>query len=85
MSWQTTIDSAGRLVLPKAIRDRLGLRPDIPVRLDLRDGHVVLSPAAGLPVLRDECGILVVADWVKAEDADHRSLRDERLEHLSRP
>ena len=42
---QTTIDSAGRIVIPKAIRERLGLVPGEPLELREREGHLEIEPA----------------------------------------
>jgi AbrB family looped-hinge helix DNA binding protein len=41
-----TIDSAGRLVVPKAIRDEAELRPNIPLTIRCRDGRIEIEPAA---------------------------------------
>jgi AbrB family looped-hinge helix DNA binding protein len=41
-----TIDSAGRLVVPKAIRDQAELRPDMPLTILCRDGRIEIEPAA---------------------------------------
>jgi AbrB family looped-hinge helix DNA binding protein len=41
-----TIDSAGRLVVPKAIRDAAELRPDMPLTIRCRDGRIEIEPAA---------------------------------------
>jgi AbrB family looped-hinge helix DNA binding protein len=41
---KTTIDSAGRLVLPKPLRERLGLRGGGEVDLDEHDGVVEIRP-----------------------------------------
>ena len=40
-----TIDSAGRLVVPKAIRDQAELRPDMPLQIRCRDGRIEIEPA----------------------------------------
>jgi len=40
----TTIDSAGRLVIPKAIRDAVGLVPGQRLRIEARDGRVEIAP-----------------------------------------
>lgn len=40
-----TIDRAGRLVIPKEIRDRAGLAAGIPLEIVYRDGHVEIEPA----------------------------------------
>ena len=42
---QTTIDSAGRIVVPKAVRDLLGFRAGQKLELEVRDGHMEI----GLP------------------------------------
>jgi len=41
----STIDAAGRLVLPKEIRDKAQLEPGMPLRITYRDGHVEIEPA----------------------------------------
>ena len=38
-----SIDSAGRVVVPKHLRDELGFSPDIPLEIDVVDGHLELS------------------------------------------
>ena len=42
---QTTIDSAGRLVLPKAVRDEAGILPGMPLRITVHEGRVEIEPA----------------------------------------
>ena len=44
MALITTIDAAGRVVIPKALRDRLGLAPGRPVVISERDGRVEIEP-----------------------------------------
>lgn len=57
---QVSLDIAGRLVLPKAIVDALGLLPGQTVEISTRDGRIEIEPAAievsieerdGMPVL----------------------------------
>jgi AbrB family looped-hinge helix DNA binding protein len=38
-----SIDSAGRVVVPKPLRDELGLSPGTPLEIDVVDGHLELS------------------------------------------
>src|SRR5262245_11016769 len=42
---QTTIDSAGRLVLPKAVRDEAGIQPGMTLRLSVQEGRIEIEPA----------------------------------------
>ena len=42
---RTTIDSAGRVVIPKAIRQRAGLRAGTPLDIRLNDGRIEIEPA----------------------------------------
>ena len=41
---RTTIDAGGRVVIPKRMRDRLGLRPGAEVEVDEADGRIEISP-----------------------------------------
>jgi AbrB family looped-hinge helix DNA binding protein len=40
-----SIDAAGRLVIPKAIRQAAGLGPETPLEIRYRDGRVEIEPA----------------------------------------
>lgn len=42
---RATIDAGGRVVVPKPVRDRLGLRPGGEVELIERDGWLEVAPA----------------------------------------
>jgi AbrB family looped-hinge helix DNA binding protein len=42
---RTTIDAAGRLVIPKEIRNRAGLRPGMLLDVRWHDGLVEIEPA----------------------------------------
>lgn len=48
---RTTIDKAGRLVIPASIRDRAGLSPGATIELTLEDGAVRLERVAEGPRL----------------------------------
>jgi AbrB family looped-hinge helix DNA binding protein len=43
---RTTIDSAGRIVVPKVLRDELGLSAGSSVEITSRDGKLEIEPAA---------------------------------------
>jgi AbrB family looped-hinge helix DNA binding protein len=43
---RTTIDRAGRIVIPKPIREDAGLAPGTEVEVQLRDGRVEIEPVS---------------------------------------
>lgn len=53
--WQmaTTIDSFGRLVIPKTARDAVGLRPGTPVKIEVREDGILVSAIAKKPAMRE--------------------------------
>jgi len=55
-----TIDAAGRLVIPKTIREKAGLRPGEALEIRYRDGHVEIQPAP-TPVRIEKRGRVAVA------------------------
>lgn len=46
---KTTIDKAGRVVIPKPFRKRAGLEPGVPLEIRYEDGRIEIEPEA-LPV-----------------------------------
>jgi AbrB family looped-hinge helix DNA binding protein len=60
---RTTIDSAGRVVIPKALRDALGLMAGQPLELAERDGRLEIVPApTPMRLVDDGDGVVAVAD-----------------------
>jgi AbrB family looped-hinge helix DNA binding protein len=57
---KATIDRAGRLVVPKAVRDACGLEPGSEVEIRAVEGRVEIEPAP-LDVTLERRGRLVVA------------------------
>jgi AbrB family looped-hinge helix DNA binding protein len=72
---KATIDSAGRLVIPKALRDLLGLRQgEVEVEADGADLRV--RPVADDALDEQDGWLLVPAVGVPLTDDDVRALRD---------
>lgn len=78
-----TMDGAGRVVIPKEVRDRIGLQPDTNLTLDVDGNTIRISPAPrptrhfemvdGLPVFDPVTGWnLTDADVQRLRDADQR-------------
>jgi AbrB family looped-hinge helix DNA binding protein len=57
---QTTIDSAGRVVIPSEVRRAAGIQPGMPLEVRYRDGRVEIEPAP-LPVRLERRGRWTVA------------------------
>ncbi len=56
---QTTIDNAGRVVIPKAIRALAGLVPGSTLDVRVRDGIIEIEPAPTAVRLEKKGGFLV--------------------------
>lgn len=55
----TTIDAGGRVVIPKPLRDALGMHPGTRVDVEIRDGLLVLVPHGATIALVERAGRLV--------------------------
>lgn len=86
---KTTIDSAGRLVVPKAIREQAGLAPGVPLILSVREGRIEIEVAPREVRIIEKGGLHVAepleesAPLTNAEVERTRRLLRERP--LSRP
>jgi AbrB family looped-hinge helix DNA binding protein len=65
---EAVIDQAGRVVLPKPIRDALGLLPGTRVDISAYGGGVQLVPAGRTARLVEEDGVLVAAGETPVND-----------------
>ncbi|MDN5748058.1 MAG: AbrB/MazE/SpoVT family DNA-binding domain-containing protein [Pseudonocardia sp.] len=60
---RTVIDAAGRLVVPKAARDELGLAPGTELELRVVDSRIEIEvPSTPMRLVDDEHGPVAVAD-----------------------
>ena len=57
---KSTMDSAGRLVIPKDIRREAGIRPGMPLDIRVREGRIEIEPAP-LTVRLEKRGRFLVA------------------------
>ncbi|MCB1034643.1 MAG: AbrB/MazE/SpoVT family DNA-binding domain-containing protein [Acidobacteria bacterium] len=56
---EATIDRFGRILIPKSLRDDLGVEPGTVFEIELSDGAVQLRPLLEEPELVNERGLLV--------------------------
>jgi len=59
---RTTIDAAGRLVVPKPLRDELGLGPGAEVEVSAVDGHLEVAIPSRVHVEEGPYGVRFAAD-----------------------
>jgi AbrB family looped-hinge helix DNA binding protein len=82
MKAKLNIDRAGRVVLPKTIRDRLQLGPGESLEIESFEDHIVLRPVRARATIRRELGVLVFDTGEPVTAADVREniqkIRDER-------
>ncbi len=71
----TTIDTAGRLVVPKAIREEAGLVPGEPLEVTLHDGRVEIVPAPREVRIRERDGLRIAEPTGSYETLDEQTVR----------
>ncbi|TAK24741.1 MAG: AbrB/MazE/SpoVT family DNA-binding domain-containing protein [Chloroflexota bacterium] len=74
---ETTIDRAGRIVIPKPMRDQAGLTPGTPLEITFDDGKIEIE-AVPLPVRLVQMGRFLVA----VPDGDVPALTSEDVERI---
>jgi AbrB family looped-hinge helix DNA binding protein len=80
-----TIDRAGRLVVPKAVRTKLQLREGTRLRLRAEAGQrLVLERVAEESAPVEVDGLLVIRGHLVGEIPDHREQRALRIRRLGR-
>jgi len=72
---ETTIDQAGRIVIPKDLRDRIGLRPG---RVDITvDGVAIrIEPVSDEGLVEQDGRLVIPAAGAEIDDALVQALRE---------
>jgi len=73
---ETSIDSVGRIVVPKPLRDALRLTPGSTVDISRYGAGLQLIPTGRTARLIDETGVLVATGDTAIDDADVFGLID---------
>ena len=79
-----TLDRFGRILIPKKLRDRLGLLPGSRLRAEVSEGRIALRPVDREAILEVRDGVLVYqGEVVDDGGATLRDVREERLRRTS--
>ncbi len=65
---ETTVDAVGRIVVPKPLRDALGLTPGSTVDISRYGAGLQLLPAGRTAELVEEAGVLVATGTTAVDD-----------------
>lgn len=80
---EAKIDRFGRILIPRELRGRLGLKSGASLRLEAGDGVLILVPAGRRHLLEDEDGLLVFAGEADSDlDDAVAALRGDRIAAL---
>lgn len=89
MNTTLTVDKAGRVVLPKPVRDELQLAAGDSLELESSEDRIVLRPVRGTAGLRKKQGIWVfrTGDPISAESVNKtiRQIREKRIQQVLHP
>lgn len=89
MNTTVTLDKAGRVVIPKSLRDELRLAPGDSLTLESDGDNVTLRPVRSASALRKEHGIWVFRSGRKlaADETDSalKAVREQRDRELRNP
>lgn len=75
---EATVDKFGRIVIPKQVRDDLGLKPGTVLQIEETDQEVILKPLHAEPILVDKDGVLVFSGIATGDIAEAVSANHER-------
>ncbi len=81
------MDNAGRIVLPKPIRQRMRLRPGSRLKMEIVGDKIELSQEASeLTIVLEKDGLPVVVGWEGFDAAQAvREMREEQINRLDVP
>jgi AbrB family looped-hinge helix DNA binding protein len=82
---ETNLDRFGRVIIPKRVRDKLGLKPGAVLEVEEQGGDVLLKPVQEEPRLLERDGVLVFGGEALGDLAESvQKHRRERLKGVMR-
>lgn len=82
---ETTIDKFGRVLIPKGVREEIGLEPGTVLEIEKANGKVLLHVQGSKPTMVDKQGVLVFTGTATADLVDAvKNHRQERLRRIVR-
>ena len=83
MALETTIDGAGRIVIPKPVRDRMNLAPGARLHIIEEAGCLIITPDRPEPRLVERDGFLALDLGTDSSiNTDSGPAREERIRQL---
>ena len=80
---ETTLDRFGRVVIPKKVREDLGLNPGAVLQIEKREQEIFLKPVQEGPHLFDKDGVLVFSGVANGDIVSKiRQHREKRLNEI---
>jgi AbrB family looped-hinge helix DNA binding protein len=77
---ETSIDKFGRVLIPKGVREEIGLEPGTVLEIEQADGKILLQIQGSEPKMVDKQGVLVFTGTASADLVDAvKNHRQERL------
>jgi AbrB family looped-hinge helix DNA binding protein len=82
---ETTLDRFGRIIIPKGVRDDMGLEAGAILQIEKEGEKIVLQPVHGEPQLMEKKGVLVFTGTAVGDvGAALHEHRKSRLKKMSR-
>lgn len=81
---ETTLDKFGRIVIPKKIRNNLGLMPGVIIKIEVSGEELVLKPLIEEPHVKIKDGVMVFTGVATEEiEMEVRKFRENRRNNLA--
>jgi len=80
---QTRLDKLGRVLIPKSIRQYLGLKPGEIMQLEEEGEKIILKPESNVESLKLKDGVLVFSGKIAGDITN--TIKEERIKRIHHP